>query len=196
MSSSIAASIRKRAFGLGGMAVANLSRDDAEALITRAGWPGLEIAAINSPASVTLSGPIEAIQGLRRNSPASAASRSGCSIWPIRSIRRCWSRCACRCSSRWAISRPGAGYSVHLDRHRRRDRRAALDAEYWWRNVREPVRFRDAIEAAARQGATLFIEIGPRPILTANITDTLREAGLDGSVMPSLVEKEMAAIRW
>ena len=31
---------------------------------------------------------------------------------------------------------------------------------------------------------------GPRPILAANITDTLREARLNGVVMPSLTEKE------
>ncbi|WPB82687.1 SDR family NAD(P)-dependent oxidoreductase [Archangium violaceum] len=41
-----------------------------------------------------------------------------------------------------------------------------LDAHYWWRNVREPVLFAQAIRALAAEGCTLFVEIGPHSILT------------------------------
>ncbi len=37
--------------------------------------------------------------------------------------------------------------------------------EYWVRHIRQPVRFADSIRAAARLGASLFLEAGPRPIL-------------------------------
>ncbi|MFI6206244.1 SDR family NAD(P)-dependent oxidoreductase [Streptomyces sp. NPDC051041] len=40
-----------------------------------------------------------------------------------------------------------------------------LDAEYWWRNVREPVRFAPAVEALAAQGFDVFVEIGPHSVL-------------------------------
>ena len=40
-----------------------------------------------------------------------------------------------------------------------------LDAEYWWRNVRQPVRFHDAVRRAVDDGAAVLVEIGPRPVL-------------------------------
>jgi len=176
--------------GRGGMAVANLPRDDAQALIDASGLDGLEIAAINSPTSVTLSGPEEAIRAFQRIARKNrVAVRVLDLAYPFHS----------------ALLEPlrlplldalgdfdvGPGEIPFISTVTGEVMAGpALDREYWWRNVREPVRFHDAIEAAGRQGATLFIEIGPRPILTANMTDTLREAGLDGSVIPSLVEKE------
>ncbi|MET9418728.1 SDR family NAD(P)-dependent oxidoreductase [Streptomyces klenkii] len=40
-----------------------------------------------------------------------------------------------------------------------------LDGTYWWRNVREPVAFAHAVEAALNDGTTIFLEIGPHPVL-------------------------------
>ena len=37
--------------------------------------------------------------------------------------------------------------------------------EYWLQQIVSPVRFADAVSAVAADGATLFIEVGPRPIL-------------------------------
>lgn len=53
----------------------------------------------------------------------------------------------------------------------------AFDADYWWRNVREPVQFAAALGCAADLGARLFIEIGPRSVLLSNITETLEPSG-------------------
>jgi len=47
-----------------------------------------------------------------------------------------------------------------------------LDAEYWVANVRQPVRFSDAIAAAGQDHAT-FIEVSAHPMLTQAITETL-----------------------
>ncbi|AXB42465.1 type I polyketide synthase [Amycolatopsis albispora] len=41
-----------------------------------------------------------------------------------------------------------------------------LDAEYWYQNLREPVRFDQAV---ARAGKPVFIEVSPHPVLTAAI---------------------------
>ena len=49
-----------------------------------------------------------------------------------------------------------------------------LDGSYWWRNVREPVHFMDAVRAAAELGARYFVEIGPRPTILKHITDSLQ----------------------
>ncbi|ORV92768.1 polyketide synthase [Mycobacterium interjectum] len=50
-----------------------------------------------------------------------------------------------------------------------------LDADYWAANLRNPVRFHQAISTAAAAHHT-FIEISPHPLLTHAIIDTLGEA--------------------
>lgn len=56
------------------------------------------------------------------------------------------------------------------------DARPVMDADYWAANLRNPVRFHQAIATA---GAThhSFIEISPHPVLAHAITDTLDPAG-------------------
>jgi len=53
----------------------------------------------------------------------------------------------------------------------------ALGAEYWWQNVRQPVRFADAIlHMYSPEGAavTHFLEVSPHPVLVRSIQETLR----------------------
>ena len=52
----------------------------------------------------------------------------------------------------------------------------ALDARYWCRNVREPVRLDRAVAAAFAEGRRVFIEVGPHPLLTGAIAATVPEA--------------------
>lgn len=56
---------------------------------------------------------------------------------------------------------------------------SALDGGYWWRNVREPVQFADAVEAlTGRTGCDVLVEIGPHPVLGAYLRRTA-SAGAD-----------------
>ncbi|MEV4436627.1 SDR family NAD(P)-dependent oxidoreductase [Streptomyces sp. NPDC049585] len=41
----------------------------------------------------------------------------------------------------------------------------ALTADYWWRNVREPVRFHQAVTRILADHADILVEIGPHPVL-------------------------------
>ncbi|GBG36379.1 type I polyketide synthase [Mycobacterium montefiorense] len=50
-----------------------------------------------------------------------------------------------------------------------------LDAEYWAANLRNPVRFHQAITTAAARYHT-FIEVSPHPVLTYAIDDTLSDS--------------------
>ncbi|WFB11173.1 SDR family NAD(P)-dependent oxidoreductase [Streptomyces sp. LX-29] len=47
-----------------------------------------------------------------------------------------------------------------------------LDARYWYRNLRQPVRFTETIHTLHQQGHTTFIEISPHPTLTPALHDT------------------------
>ena len=53
------------------------------------------------------------------------------------------------------------------------ERRPTFDAEHWATNMRNPVRFQQAIAAAGTDHHT-FIEISAHPLLTHSISDTLR----------------------
>lgn len=52
-----------------------------------------------------------------------------------------------------------------------------FDADHWVANLRNPVRFSDAIAAAGADHCT-FIEVSPHPLLTKAISDTLEDPGL------------------
>ncbi|WP_143070987.1 acyltransferase domain-containing protein, partial [Streptomyces malaysiense] len=47
-----------------------------------------------------------------------------------------------------------------------------LDPEYWYQNMRQPVRFHEATQNLLDTGHTLFIEISPHPVLTTALTQT------------------------
>ncbi|HEY8978061.1 MAG TPA: type I polyketide synthase, partial [Streptomyces sp.] len=46
------------------------------------------------------------------------------------------------------------------------------DATYWYRNLRQPVRFHQAVTDLAADGYTTFIETSPHPVLAMSIEDT------------------------
>ncbi|WP_194819700.1 type I polyketide synthase [Nocardia sp. XZ_19_385] len=64
------------------------------------------------------------------------------------------------------------------------------DAEYWCANVRRPVRFADAIGTLVTSGAGVFVEVGPHPVLGANIREILIEAGEKGTTVATLRRKQ------
>ncbi|MFJ4658845.1 type I polyketide synthase [Nocardia sp. NPDC088792] len=52
----------------------------------------------------------------------------------------------------------------------------ALDAEYWYRNLREPVRLDTAVRALTGTGRRVFIEAAPHPVLATGIQETSADA--------------------
>ncbi len=63
---------------------------------------------------------------------------------------------------------------------------SGLDAEYWYRNLRQPVRFAQATRSALGLGAALFVECSPHPVLGAGVAETAEAAELDVAVVGSL----------
>ncbi|MFI0965123.1 beta-ketoacyl synthase N-terminal-like domain-containing protein [Streptomyces sp. NPDC021080] len=64
----------------------------------------------------------------------------------------------------------------------------ALTAAYWGRNLRETVRFQDAVSAVEDPQDRVFVEVSPHPVLVSGAEESLRAAGVRRPVvLPSLV---------
>ncbi|MEV2278004.1 beta-ketoacyl synthase N-terminal-like domain-containing protein [Nocardiopsis sp. NPDC049922] len=55
-----------------------------------------------------------------------------------------------------------------------------MDADYWYRNIRQTVRFETTVRAMAADGFSTFVEMGPRPVLTIGIQQTVEAADRSG----------------
>ncbi|WP_433593101.1 type I polyketide synthase [Nocardia sp. CA-145437] len=64
------------------------------------------------------------------------------------------------------------------------------DAAYWCANVRQPVRFADAITELVGAGSRVFLEVGPHPVLGANIREILIGANETGTTVATLNRKQ------
>ncbi|MFF2732414.1 type I polyketide synthase [Streptomyces sp. NPDC058008] len=64
-----------------------------------------------------------------------------------------------------------------------------MNADYWARNIREPVDFVGAVRQALRE-ETLFVEISPHPLLTEAIAETADQTGRSTLAVGSLRRKE------
>ncbi|MFE7834814.1 SDR family NAD(P)-dependent oxidoreductase [Streptomyces sp. NPDC057474] len=85
-------------------------------------------------------------------------------------------------------------YSTVLD-----DPRAvpAFDAAYWCHNLRRPVRFTDAVRAAAQDRHTAYAEMSPHPVVTQAVGNSLKGLVSEPVVVPTLRrgEDEQATFR-
>lgn len=61
-----------------------------------------------------------------------------------------------------------------------------LDAEYWWKNVRQSVRFSDAMTCLAEKGYAVAVEVGPHPVLAYSINECFAASGCSVRTVPSL----------
>ncbi|MFF5026130.1 SDR family NAD(P)-dependent oxidoreductase [Streptomyces collinus] len=66
----------------------------------------------------------------------------------------------------------------------------AFDADYWYRNLREPVRFDEAVTALAGHGCTTLLEVSPHPVVTTGAQETLDEIGAEVAVLHTLRRDE------
>ncbi|MGR3939411.1 type I polyketide synthase [Streptomyces sp. BRA346] len=63
---------------------------------------------------------------------------------------------------------------------------ATLDGGYWVTNLREPVRFADAVEALLTDGHRAFIESSTHPVLTVGMQETFEHTGVEAVTVPTL----------
>ncbi|MCP2170488.1 Acyl transferase domain-containing protein [Goodfellowiella coeruleoviolacea] len=60
------------------------------------------------------------------------------------------------------------------------------DAEYWYQNLRQTVRFDQAVSALLAAGHTLYVEISPHPVLTMAVQETAEDTAADVATVGSL----------
>lgn len=78
-------------------------------------------------------------------------------------------------------------YSTALDDPRSSARRGA---SYWRTNLRAPVRFAGAVDAALEDGHRVFLEISSHPVVAHSIQECALEAGIDDAVVVSSLRRE------
>ncbi len=71
----------------------------------------------------------------------------------------------------------------------------ALDADYWYQNLRQPVRFAEVTETLLGEGYRFFIEVSPHPVLTLAVQETVEGSPLDPAVVGSLRREEGSLAR-
>jgi len=180
-----------RTRGAGRMAAVGLSEVDARELIATEQLAGVELSGVNSPGNVTLSGNLDALQRL-------GAVLSQRNIF-FRLLEfdyafhsRAMNLIEDDLKARLADLRPESvsepkfvsGVTGKMMPG------AALGATYWWRNVREPVRFDRAMSALVELGCRVFVEIGPNAILQRYMSECLASASVNGRVLPTLRRSE------
>ncbi|MBP2068789.1 type I polyketide synthase, partial [Streptomyces iranensis] len=162
--------------GSGGMVSLTLSAEQAGPRIEAAGGE-LAIAAVNGPRTVVVAGPPAALDklvdactadGIRaRRIPVDYASHSA-------HVEAIEDRLAA--DLRGLSPRPARipFYSTvtasELDT-------MALDGGYWYRNLRQTVRFADTVRLLLDRGHQVFVEASPHPVLTVALGETAEQAG-------------------
>jgi phthiocerol/phenolphthiocerol synthesis type-I polyketide synthase C len=153
--------------GAGGMAAVFGPREVIEILVRKT--PGLAIAAHNSPRSFTVAGPLFALdQAAKLGRAHKARMRRLDLAYPFHSDLMAPVEAPLLADLEGL--RPGASRASFLSTV---DAGVVsglgLDPRYWWRNVREPVRFMEGVQLAMRLGARVLIEIGPGPVLLSDL---------------------------
>ena len=181
---------QQRMRGVGRMAALGATAAEAVALVA---GTGVEIAALNAPAAVTLAGPAAALAAI-----GAAAEERRLSFVPL-DLDYAFHSAAMdpvreALLAELAALTPGAAV-VPMVSSVTGDLLAgeAAGALYWWRNLRQPVRFEAALRTALAQGARLFLEIGPAPVLQSYIRETGRAAAVESATLAGLSKRDAEA---
>ncbi|MBK3593959.1 MULTISPECIES: non-ribosomal peptide synthetase/type I polyketide synthase [Streptomyces] len=181
--------------GTGTMLAVSLSEDEAE---RRVGpyRDRVSIAAVNSPTSLTLAGDQEALSLLAEELKADQLFAKFLTVEvPYHSVGM--ERIKDELFEALAPLAPRrARVPLYLTGQEGTADGPELDAAYWWKNVRDRVRFRAAVDRLADDGHQVFLEIGPHPVLGHSIRECLDARGASGLTLSSIRRKENESERF
>ncbi|WP_067895705.1 type I polyketide synthase [Nocardia vaccinii] len=170
--------------GTGGMLAVGLSPDQARELV--GDDARVDIAAINSASSLTLSGDVERLDEIAEKLTGEGvfARRLRVEV-PYHSVLMDPILAELRTELAELKPQPPI-VPLYSTVTGVRVTDGDWDAEYWCANVRRPVLFRDAIAALIAADSRVFLEVGPHPVLSGNIRETLLGADVNGTTVPTL----------
>ncbi|WP_033431231.1 type I polyketide synthase [Saccharothrix syringae] len=176
--------VLRRLAGHGGMGWVNRSADEVRERL--AGHPRLGIAAVNGPLSTVVSGDTAeldrllaawAAEGARvRRVPINYASHSAVAEGIRAELADTLG--VVECSDAAVPFYSTVTGSVLPGRE--------LDADYWYRNLREVVRFQDVVDQLLDSGHRSFHEVGPHPVLVNSIQELAEAKGTSVTTVGSL----------
>ncbi len=175
--------------GRGGMVSVGLPVDQARERI--AGWNGaVSVAAVNGPGSVVVSGDPAALDEMVaelegeevrvRRVPVDYASHSA----HVESIHEELLQVLADLEPRTSEVPFYSTVSGELVDT------AALDAEYWYRNLRQTVELEATTRLLLDDGHTVFVEVSPHPVLTLPVQQTVEAADAQAVVVGTLRRDE------
>ncbi|MEV4555564.1 beta-ketoacyl synthase N-terminal-like domain-containing protein [Kitasatospora sp. NPDC049285] len=177
----------QRLDGRGAMAMVGLSFADAAQRLT--GIEGVEAAISAAPDSTVVSGDRAAVERLVAEwGEAGLWVRSVDSDIAFHSSQVDEVLAEVEAAARQLTPRQPAVvlYSTALDDPRGADLR---DGDYWAANLRRPVRFTEAVEAAAADGYRLFLEISSHPVVSHSVTETLLHHGIEDAAVAGTLRR-------
>ncbi|GAB4585539.1 hypothetical protein Ntsu_33710 [Nocardia sp. IFM 10818] len=173
--------------GRGGMVSVGLAPDAVRERLAAQG-DRLSLAAVNGPAQTVVSGDVSALEDFLADCARDGVRARRVAI-DYASHSQAIERIRDRLLDELEPIRPRSGtvpfFSAVVAG---RVDTAELDAEYWYRSEREPIRFAEAVSALIADGITGFVEVGPHPVLAMGIGLTAEAAGAgeDVAVVGSL----------
>ena len=163
-----------------GGAMASIRADEAEVTEALVSVDGVEIAAVNGPDAVVVSGTAEAVEAV-------AVRFSRESVRKLRVSHAFHSHLMEPMLAEFAEVARSLSYGIpRIPMALAADGRTATgvpDADYWVRQVRDTVRFGDAVTSLAAEGIGRWVELGPDGTLSAFAPGVLRE---DATAVPLL----------
>ncbi|GCB53536.1 malonyl CoA-acyl carrier protein transacylase [Streptomyces sp. NL15-2K] len=181
-------------------AMLSIAADEADVTARIAAYedePGrsrLEIAAVNGPTSVIVAGEVGAVDELAARCEADGvrarrikSSVAGHSV-QVEVLRD-------RVLELLAPVRIGVGRVPWYSTVRAEPMTPEDGADYWYDNVRRPVRFAAAVQRLLADGYRHFVEVSPHPLLTAGIQDIAAEGAEVAAVAGTLRRDEDGADR-
>lgn len=185
--------LQGRMAGSGTMAAVKLPEARLKELL--ASYPGVEIAGYNAPDNYTLSGDPEGIEQLRTviKSEGGLCKLLGIPyafhssrMAPLEGdVRRTLGGLAPKASRALFVSSVDGKVTEG----------GMLTADYWWRNIREAVRFESAVETLLDLGVDRFVEVGPHGILTGYVRAIAKAKNADAKTL-FVMRREDGAASW
>ncbi|WP_446326926.1 SDR family NAD(P)-dependent oxidoreductase [Burkholderia pseudomallei] len=180
--------------GTGSMLAVGMGFKDIEPLLAPLAGR-VEIAAVNGPNTLTLSGETEAIDALARELKARNVFNRVLTVEvPYHSylMDPILDELAARLSPIVAREPSISVVSTVTGRHAIGP---SFGADYWPKNVREPVLFVDAIETLLDDGFATFVEVGPHPVLSSALRDCAKMHAKEIRLIETLRRNECEQVR-